>query len=120
MLRYITTMILSLVLLVGVPASSFGAAGTPVIDGFLEPAGYTQDTDMAAASGLGTVPSGARLVLIQAEGDDLRWRDDGTNPTAAVGMVLAEGQTLVYNGRFADFKAIQVTAAGVMNVSWYK
>jgi hypothetical protein len=99
---------------------SSAAVGTQVVDGYLEPAGYTQLTSLAAAAGLGTIPSQARIVLIQAETQPIRWRDDGTNPTTTVGMLLAVGETLVYNGRLSSIKLIETAASAKANISFYK
>lgn len=107
-------------LLALLPISLFGASGAPVLDGYLDPGGYTQVTSLATAAGLGTIPNGVKLTLIQAEAQDIRWRDDGVNPTASVGMVLGAGQTLVYNGNPAAFKAIEVTTSAKLNVTFYR
>lgn len=83
--------------------------------------GYLQDTTLSAAQALPTIPSGARFVLMQAEGDDLRWRDDGTNPTASVGMLLEEGQSFLYDlGPLSNIKVIETTGGGILNVTYYK
>jgi hypothetical protein len=92
---------------------------TLVLDGRLVPAGYQQITSLSAAAAL-TVPSGAVLALIQAEDQPVRYRDDGTDPTASVGMVIAEGQTLVYNGNLATIKLIETTTSAKLNVSYYR
>ena len=42
--------------------------------------GYQQITSLSSATGL-TVPQGATLALIVPETQNVRWRDDGTNPT---------------------------------------
>lgn len=110
----------ALALLALVPLGLFAASGQPVIDGYLEPAGYVQVTSLATAVGLGTIPAGTRLTLVEAESQDVRWRDDGTNPTASVGMVLAAGQTLVYNGNPTTLKLIEVTASAKLNISYYR
>lgn len=47
--------------------------------------GFQQITTLSAAAAL-TIPAGTRKALIQAEGQAVRWRSDGTDPTAAVGM----------------------------------
>lgn len=112
---------LALVLLLALsPLALYGAAGQQVIDGFLEPAGYVQVTSVSSAVGLGTIPNGVKLTLIQAEAQDVRWRDDGVNPTAAVGTLLEDGQTLVYNGNPAAFRAIEVSSGAILNVSFYR
>ena len=43
-----------------------------------------------------TVPNGTTLILIVTEAQAIRWRDDGTNPTATVGYPLAVGVELRY------------------------
>lgn len=95
------------------------ASGQPVQDAVLAAAGYQQLTSLAAAAGL-TVPDGTLMAIIQAETQNVRWRDDGTNPTTSVGMVLAAGTSLVYTGSFAAIKFIEVTASAKLNVSYYK
>lgn len=102
------------------PTGLFGASGQPVIDGFLEPAGYVQVTSLSSAVGLGTIPNGTKLTLIQPESQDVRWRDDGTNPSTSVGMVLSAGTTLVYNGNPAAIKFIEVAASAKLNVAFYR
>ena len=57
--------------------------------------GYQQITDLSSSVGL-TVPTVTPeglngkpvFALIIAEGAPIRWRDDGTAPTASVGMPL--------------------------------
>lgn len=98
--------------------------GTQVIDGQRIPNGYEQITDLSSAVGL-TVPSGTRLCLIQAESQSVRWRDDGTNPTASVGMIITENSILLYTGSgetspFAAIRFIETTAGAKLNVSYYK
>ena len=52
---------------------------------------------------LGSLPAGVpvkdiRRVVIQALGDKVRWRADGTAPTSATGLRLSDGDILVYDG----------------------
>lgn len=66
------------------------------------PLGHQQiTTGFNAAQGL-TVPAGANLAIIQINANNLagiRWRDDGTDPTDAVGQRLANAtQTAVASG----------------------
>lgn len=82
------------------------------------PLGFQQLTSLATAATL-TVPGGAKLALLQAEGADVRWRDDGTEPTATVGMVLAVGTVLLYTGDLAALRAIEAAAGAKLNVSYY-
>jgi hypothetical protein len=88
--------------------------------------GYQQITSLSAAAGL-TVPavdkSGNKqqptFALIIAEGKDVRWRDDGTNPTASVGMPLAVGVPLQYDGDLTNIKFIETAASAKLNISYY-
>jgi hypothetical protein len=102
------------------PLGLYGASGQQVIDGVLEPAGYVQITDVSTAIGVGSIPANTKLTLVQAEGQDVRWRDDGTDPTAGVGMLLEDGQTLVYNGNPTVLRLIQVTTTAKLNISFYR
>jgi len=80
--------------------------------------GYQQITSLSASAAL-TVPTGATLALIVAETQAVRWRDDGTAPTASVGMPLATGVSLSYDGDLTAVRFIQQTASATLNVSYY-
>lgn len=95
------------------------SAGQQIIDGFLKPAGFQRVSSVDGGTGMLTPPDGVKLTLIQAESQDVRWRDDGEAPTDSVGMLLEAGQTLYYNGDPLAFRAIQVTATALLNVSFY-
>ena len=88
--------------------------------------GYQQITDLSSAVGL-AVPTQDKqgnlkqptFALIVAETQGIRWRDDGTNPTASVGMPLAVGVPLQYDGDLNGIKFIEQTASAKLNVSYY-
>ena len=80
--------------------------------------GYQQLTSLSSAAAL-TVPSGATVALIQAESQSIRWRDDGSNPTTTVGMVLAAGESVFFTGSLSAFKAIEISASAKLNISYY-
>lgn len=88
--------------------------------------GYQQITSLSAAANL-TVPvtdkSGnkqqATFALIIAESQAVRWRDDGTAPTASVGMTLAVGVPLQYDGDLTNIKFIETAASAKINISYY-
>jgi hypothetical protein len=80
--------------------------------------GYQQITSLAAATAL-TVPSGSKYCIIQCETQAVRWRDDGTNPTAAIGMRLLTTGELYYDGDLAAIKFIEETASAKLNISYY-
>lgn len=86
--------------------------------------GYQQITSLSSAAGL-TLPvdiaTGAnpRIALIQAESQAVRWRDDGTAPTGTVGMRLAPGDFIEYDGDLNKIKFIEEAASAKLNVSYY-
>lgn len=88
--------------------------------------GYQQITSLSAAAGL-TVPSTdlnglacrPSIALITPETQGVRWRDDDVNPTASVGMPLAAGVTLQYDGDLTKIKFIEQTASAKLNVTYY-
>lgn len=86
----------------------------------LQSLGYGQDTTISAASALPALPSSAQgtMALIQAGTADLRWRDDGTDPTTSAGMILASGESFLYTGNPGAVKVISAT--GEVNVTYYR
>jgi hypothetical protein len=93
--------------------------GAQMIEGIRIPLGYVQETVLSAAVALSNVPVGSRYAIITAESANVRWRDDGTSPTASIGMPLADGDTLVYTGDPTKLKFIEETASAKINVSYY-
>jgi hypothetical protein len=88
--------------------------------------GYQQITSLSAATGL-TVPAVDKngnkqqptFALIIAESKDVRWRDDGTDPTASVGMPMTVGVPLQYDGDLTRIKFIETAASAKLNISYY-
>ena len=88
--------------------------------------GYQQISSLSSATGL-TVPARDGIgnvqqptfALIIAETQGVRWRDDGTAPTASVGMPLAAGVPLQYDGDLTKIKFIEQTASAKLNISYY-
>jgi hypothetical protein len=80
--------------------------------------GYQQITNLSAATGL-TVPQGATRALIAPLSQDIRWRDDGVNPTASVGMPVTAGTYLSYDGDLQNIKFIETSASAEINVTYY-
>jgi len=89
--------------------------GEEVVTGTRRPLGYQQIANNTLASAqsltLPTPPTGAYALyaVIQANGGTLRWRDDGTAPTATVGMLIPSGGELCYAG---DLTQIQLIDGG--------
>ena len=90
-----------------------------VTEAELIPKGYQQLTNITSATSL-AVPVGASLAIIQAEDQDARWRDDGVDPTASVGMLIKVGEDpkrLVTN--LNAVRLINATAGTIVNVQYY-
>lgn len=89
------------------------------------PLGYGQIVALAGPKGLdnvtGGIPTGSHMVVLQAEAQNIRWRDDGTDPTATVGMRLLTTQhPYDFHGDLTQIKFIAETAGAILNVSFYK
>ena len=89
-----------------------------IIDAWV-PLGYQQITGAPMTAGTGlTVPAGATMALISVSGATMRWRDDGTAPTASVGMPVVAGQEFQYSGNLSK---IQVIGSGAtLDISYYQ
>lgn len=82
------------------------------------PLGYEQITGLNTVKSL-TVPQGTSLVLITTTSQQVRWRDDGTNPTASVGYPLPAGGELVYTGAPGALRFIESAASATLDVVYY-
>lgn len=89
--------------------------------------GYQQIVGAVAATAL-TIPTRDNngtsaiptMAVIIVEGQAVRYRDDGTNPTAAVGMPISIGTAFFYDGDLRSIRFIQTAATATINVSYYK
>lgn len=93
--------------------------GDQVVFGKDAPLGYQQIGTLTSSVGLTSIPQNARFALIQCTGQDVRWRDDGTAPTASVGMMLTVGTSLIYNGDLKAIRFIQTSATALLNYAFY-
>jgi len=80
--------------------------------------GYQQITSLSSATAL-TIPQGATRALIAPSTQSVRWRDDGTNPSASVGMPLAAGSYLSYDGSLSSVRFIETAASAELNITYY-
>ena len=80
--------------------------------------GYQQITTLSSAASL-TVPAGATFALIICQTQAVRWRDDGTAPSATVGMPLAVGTLLEYDGDLKRIQFFQQAASAALNIAYY-
>lgn len=86
----------------------------------MNPLGY-QQIATAAATGL-TPPDGAEIAVISVEVAAVRYRDDGTSPTTAIGMLIPSGLApQVFFGNLSAVKFINAVGASgaLVNVTYY-
>jgi hypothetical protein len=103
--------VLALILLLGVMAGASYAQVCPGISGIMRPKGFQALTVSTTAVGF-TIPSGSEMAITYQELADVRWRDDGTAPTSAVGILSTNGnQMIVCPGSLSLIKFIRT--AGV-------
>ena len=94
---------------------------TLVLDANLIPLGYQQMTSITVSTALPSIPVGAKRALIQAETQNVRWRDDGTAPTGTVGQIAYSGLSpFLYEGSLSAFRVIQATSGAILNVTYYE
>ena len=94
-----------------------GFADKFVADAAIEPAGYRQLTP-STAQGV-SIPN-ARVALIQALTQNIRLRDDGTDPTSSVGFRLHAGQSIWYIGDLVQLRMIEEAASAEVNILGYR
>jgi hypothetical protein len=75
-----------------------------------------------------TMPAGERPThaIIQVQSNSIRWRADGTAPTATVGLLVAAGTNIEfmdgaedYTGIIHNFQAIGISGTAVLNVAYF-
>ena len=90
---------------------------------FITPLGYCQFTASSSAQTLSAAscatPVRTAWAVICIETAGIRWRDDGTAPTASVGMPVAAAQCFYYNGTFSALSIIAQSGSPVVDISFY-
>jgi len=95
------------------------AANMTTVPGHLIPISFQQITTVSASIGL-TVPDKTVLAVIQPEAQNVRYRDDGVAPTAAIGMKLIANDFLFYTGDMAAIRFIEEAASAKLNITYYR
>lgn len=66
------------------------------------------------------MPGSPTKAMIRCEGQPVRWRDDNTAPTAAVGQLLNVGDVLKCDAsNISKIRFIQTAATATLNVNYY-
>lgn len=104
------------------PKYFYGRCWTPK---FWAPAGAYDDARFVQIADLDTpqalaMPRNVNYVMIQAQDADVRYRDDGIVPTAAIGLILYAGDPPTkFAGSIKLLRFIQVTATAKLNIRYY-
>lgn len=91
----------------------------PVADGKEKPLLQTQIASLSSVAGLPSVPATAMRAYLQASGQNVRYCDDGTNPTSTTGLQLYVGQLVVYSGDLSAIKFIEAAPGAKLDVAYY-
>lgn len=93
------------------------------------PCGYQAIGTLSSATSLTVPPVGSTTdqqqlptrCIVTCEAQAVRWRDDGTAPTAAVGggYPLAVGAELRYDGDLKKIQFIEQVSGAKLNVCYY-
>jgi hypothetical protein len=91
-------------------------------DRTLEPLEFEQFENVTGSVQRLNAPNKATYAYIQAQGGDIRWRDDAGEVTATVGHILAAGDDLWFTADLKKFTFIREnaeTATTDVSVSYY-
>lgn len=101
------------------PAAAWGQQNT----NYIAPLGYCQLAAISGATAVSTctggIPARTAWATICVSNAAIRWRDDGTNPTATVGMPVGVGQCLYYNSKFSALVVIPQSGSPTLDISFY-
>ncbi len=100
------------------PVVLFSSLGNPISNP-LSPKGYVQVALSSSSVQQISPPQGASLALVKIEGAGIRYRDDGVDPSASVGMPLAIGESLIYDAVMNSVKVIGQSDGAICNVAFY-
>jgi hypothetical protein len=94
---------------------------------YMVPLGYcrltatTLESATPLSSCSGGIPAGASMAAIQAETAAVRYRDDGTAPTASVGMEIVSGANpMLYTGTLSELQFIAASGSPLLDVVFYR
>lgn len=78
-----------------------------------------QNPSVTTAVALPSIPSGAThaVMTVDTGGGNIRFREDATNPTASVGMLVQAGAAVEFTN-LADVRIISTTGTTVVNITY--
>lgn len=83
--------------------------------------GFEQITGLSSVKGFTVATMGqADAAVVDCETQSVRWRQDGTNPSATVGMILPVNTDKLFVGDLDRVKFIESAASAKLNVTYYK
>lgn len=88
-----------------------------VADAAVEPAGYRQLTPTTAQ---GVSIGDGRVALIQALNQNVRYRDDGPDPTPTEGVRIHAGESIWYTSDLKAIRFIEEASGAEVNILAYK
>ena len=84
-----------------------------------DPIAYQQIVGVPASTGL-TIPDGTVFAEITVSGQPVRWRIDGQDPTAAVGMPLPVGANkLFFAQSLSPLRFIETVASATLDITYF-
>jgi len=91
-----------------------------VTEGIWQVRDFEQITTLSAAVGISNAEIlKGQFVIITPVTQAVRYRDDGTNPTAAIGIFLQVNVPFVYAGDLSAIKFFEVAASAELNIAGY-
>lgn len=79
------------------------------------------NTASSASATSGGIPPGATMAMLQSETADVRYRDDGGAPTAAIGNIVVHGTTPeLYSGTLSALRFIALSGSPLLDVAFYR
>lgn len=81
---------------------------------------YIQSSVLSGAFAF-TVPTGSMIAIVSVESNGVRYRTDGTLPTATVGMPIASGSSVILCGLdiLTNFTVISQAGTATVNMDFY-
>jgi len=103
-----------------------GYQSNTTVFGYERPLGYQQIVAATLATAQKfTIPAAIngqpirRAIVQNNTAGTVRWRDDGTPPTATVGMVIPANSELDYGGQMEAIQFIVDSGSPILDISYY-